>query len=153
MNCPACSTVMVTARATNFGEDYWYCQSCKKELAELTPPPAAAVKVQEKCACTDLFVCPPCLKVLTKDLDDVFGPGRKFMTLLHEIEHAVSSLYTHGGVLPTKIILSDMQYAWLLHNIKFCHEWLEERIKRKEFIDWRKIPLERTAFGTVLAAP
>lgn len=35
MQCPKCSSDMVTARATNFGDDYWYCQGCKKELAEL----------------------------------------------------------------------------------------------------------------------
>lgn len=36
MTCPKCSNDMVTARATNFGDDYSYCRSCKKELAEIT---------------------------------------------------------------------------------------------------------------------
>lgn len=35
MNCPQCQTEMVKARATNFGEEYDYCRSCKKELKEL----------------------------------------------------------------------------------------------------------------------
>lgn len=35
MNCPNCKTGMVQAKATNFGDDYWYCRPCKKELAEI----------------------------------------------------------------------------------------------------------------------
>ncbi len=35
MNCPKCSNDMVETRATNFGEDYWYCRTCKDELKNL----------------------------------------------------------------------------------------------------------------------
>lgn len=37
MNCPKCSTEMVKARASNFGPEYDYCRTCKKELAEIIP--------------------------------------------------------------------------------------------------------------------
>ncbi len=37
MNCPACSGVMVQAQATSFGEKYWFCRGCMKELSELQP--------------------------------------------------------------------------------------------------------------------
>lgn len=40
MNCPKCSTKMVKARATNFGEEYDYCRFCKKELKEILSPSA-----------------------------------------------------------------------------------------------------------------
>lgn len=36
MKCPVCSTMMVKARATAYGEEYDYCRPCGKELAELT---------------------------------------------------------------------------------------------------------------------
>ncbi len=36
MNCPTCAGEMVTAKATSFGEEYWYCRSCRKELSELS---------------------------------------------------------------------------------------------------------------------
>lgn len=42
MNCPICSTVMVLAQATSFGESYHYCRTCKKELAEIQISPLAA---------------------------------------------------------------------------------------------------------------
>ncbi len=35
MNCPDCATQMILTRASNFGDDYWYCRNCKKELAEI----------------------------------------------------------------------------------------------------------------------
>lgn len=35
MNCPACNGLMIKARATNFGSEYDYCRTCKKELSEL----------------------------------------------------------------------------------------------------------------------
>lgn len=35
MDCPICNNPMVTARATNFGEDYSYCRTCKRELSEI----------------------------------------------------------------------------------------------------------------------
>lgn len=35
MNCPNCAAVMVTARATDFGSEYFYCRTCKKELCEM----------------------------------------------------------------------------------------------------------------------
>ena len=35
MNCPNCAAVMVTARATAFGSEYFYCRVCKKELSEM----------------------------------------------------------------------------------------------------------------------
>lgn len=35
MNCPQCSNTMVEAKATNFGDTYQYCRTCKKELAEI----------------------------------------------------------------------------------------------------------------------
>lgn len=35
MNCPKCSTTMIKAKATDFGEEYFYCRSCKKELSEI----------------------------------------------------------------------------------------------------------------------
>lgn len=38
MNCPQCSTEMVKAKATSFGEEYDYCRTCKKEHKELVRP-------------------------------------------------------------------------------------------------------------------
>lgn len=38
MNCPQCSTDMVKAQATNFGEPYDYCRICKKEASEMPKP-------------------------------------------------------------------------------------------------------------------
>lgn len=35
MNCPKCANVMVLAKATNFGNTYQYCRTCKKELCEI----------------------------------------------------------------------------------------------------------------------
>lgn len=35
MICPKCANDMIETRATEFGEDYWYCRTCKKEAAEL----------------------------------------------------------------------------------------------------------------------
>ena len=35
MNCPVCLNLMIKAKATNFGEEYDYCRTCKKELSEL----------------------------------------------------------------------------------------------------------------------
>lgn len=37
MECPICDTEMILALATNFGSSYYYCRSCKKELAEMSP--------------------------------------------------------------------------------------------------------------------
>lgn len=37
LKCPQCSTEMIKARATNFGEEYDYCKVCKKELKEMAP--------------------------------------------------------------------------------------------------------------------
>lgn len=37
MNCPQCENEMIRTQATNFGDKYWYCRACKKELAELQP--------------------------------------------------------------------------------------------------------------------
>lgn len=39
MNCPVCANSMVKARATSFGEEYDYCRTCKKELAEMIAIP------------------------------------------------------------------------------------------------------------------
>lgn len=35
MKCPQCNADMISAKATDFGEEYFYCKSCKKELKEL----------------------------------------------------------------------------------------------------------------------
>lgn len=35
MNCPQCKNDMILAQATNFGDKYHYCRSCKKELKEM----------------------------------------------------------------------------------------------------------------------
>lgn len=35
MNCPKCSDSMVKARATTYGDEYFYCRNCKKELSEM----------------------------------------------------------------------------------------------------------------------
>lgn len=35
MTCPICFDDMVVAQATNFGAEYHYCRTCKKELSEL----------------------------------------------------------------------------------------------------------------------
>ena len=35
MTCPTCSNDMVKAKATDFGEEYDYCRTCKKELKEM----------------------------------------------------------------------------------------------------------------------
>ncbi len=35
MTCPQCKNLMVKAKATNFGEEYDYCRTCKKELKEM----------------------------------------------------------------------------------------------------------------------
>lgn len=37
MNCPQCAMEMIKAKATNFGEEYDYCRTCKKELSEMVP--------------------------------------------------------------------------------------------------------------------
>jgi hypothetical protein len=39
MNCPTCSTPMIIAQATQFGEKYDYCKYCKKELKEMLIAP------------------------------------------------------------------------------------------------------------------
>jgi transposase-like protein len=36
MNCPQCTAGMVQAKATDFGDSYWYCRACRKELTEMT---------------------------------------------------------------------------------------------------------------------
>lgn len=41
MNCPKCNEQMVTARASSFGSEYYYCRGCKKELAELMVRPVS----------------------------------------------------------------------------------------------------------------
>jgi hypothetical protein len=46
MNCPICKNEMVKARATNFGEDYDYCRTCKKELKELQAQPIYVEEVK-----------------------------------------------------------------------------------------------------------
>lgn len=33
--CPLCGNDLVLAKATDFGETYEYCRSCKKELSEM----------------------------------------------------------------------------------------------------------------------
>lgn len=38
MNCPICDVEMVLARATDFGPQYFYCRTCKKELREMEVP-------------------------------------------------------------------------------------------------------------------
>lgn len=35
--CPECNGEMHEAQATSFGEKYWWCRVCKKELKEMTP--------------------------------------------------------------------------------------------------------------------
>jgi len=45
MECPICDKEMILARATNFGSSYYYCRSCKKELAEMSP---SSPKVEPK---------------------------------------------------------------------------------------------------------
>lgn len=35
MNCPQCSNEMILAKATDFGAEYHYCRTCKKELSEM----------------------------------------------------------------------------------------------------------------------
>lgn len=49
MNCPHCSDMMVEARASQFGEEYFYCRTCKKELAEILVPesPKTGVTLQQ----------------------------------------------------------------------------------------------------------
>ena len=37
MNCPQCNSEMIRAQATDFGEAYDFCRTCKKELKELQP--------------------------------------------------------------------------------------------------------------------
>lgn len=37
MDCPQCKDGMIETKATAFGDSYWYCRTCKKELSELTP--------------------------------------------------------------------------------------------------------------------
>lgn len=39
MKCVECEKDMVQATATNFGEPYWYCRPCKKELSEMIKHP------------------------------------------------------------------------------------------------------------------
>lgn len=83
MTCPQCSNVMVQARATNFGEQYWYCRSCKQELAEMyTLEP---VLTNQEC---DLLLGPPLpgyystglsdlIESIQDQLDDLAGISRK----------------------------------------------------------------------------
>lgn len=52
MNCPNCAAVMVTARATDFGSEYFYCRACKKELCEMVTLEA---RVQEPESFSDAF--------------------------------------------------------------------------------------------------
>lgn len=35
MTCPICGVEMITAKATDFGDPYYYCRTCKKELLEM----------------------------------------------------------------------------------------------------------------------
>lgn len=35
MNCPKCLDDMILTRATDHGDEYFYCRSCKKELSEM----------------------------------------------------------------------------------------------------------------------
>lgn len=42
--CPQCSNDMVDAKATDFGETYKYCRTCRKELKEMQPPAPLAVQ-------------------------------------------------------------------------------------------------------------
>ena len=52
MNCPKCSTQerpveMILTRATNHGDDYYFCRICKKELAEIQAAMAASERLIE----------------------------------------------------------------------------------------------------------
>lgn len=49
MNCPKCSDLMVDAQATNHGEVYKYCRTCKMDLAEVN---ASMPKVINDIPCT-----------------------------------------------------------------------------------------------------
>ncbi len=44
MNCPNCAAVMVNAKATDFGSEYFYCRVCKKELSEMVVLETPAVE-------------------------------------------------------------------------------------------------------------
>lgn len=35
MDCPKCNDTMITAKATDFGDEYLYCRTCKQEFAEI----------------------------------------------------------------------------------------------------------------------
>lgn len=63
MLCPGCGGEMIRTRATDFGPEYDYCRTCKKELAEFTlgevhaelPPIAPELE----CAGGSLYFGPP----------------------------------------------------------------------------------------------
>lgn len=62
MNCPQCSNEMIKAKATDFGKEYFYCRTCKKELAEMSPK-MEKVKPVTKCAhdfYSDTLLCRKC---------------------------------------------------------------------------------------------
>lgn len=68
MNCPTCKNEMVKAKATNFGDEYDYCRTCKKELKEMEAP-CLVVKDVEKLALASTEGLNALWKELYKDYD------------------------------------------------------------------------------------
>lgn len=58
MNCPACKNEMVMVRATDHGDEYPYCRTCKKELSEIQQPARKQRPVgTEECAGPNCEIC------------------------------------------------------------------------------------------------
>lgn len=80
MNCPKCNNTMILTRATSFGEEYQYCRSCKKELAEMQVEPYA---------------------------QPTNVPDAKWYTLLEIGNYFLSN--THGRALEFRVVAHDRQ--------------------------------------------
>ncbi len=52
-NCPRCSNEMVMARATNFGEEYPWCRTCKMELKEIEAAPVEPTRTIGRFSCSE----------------------------------------------------------------------------------------------------
>lgn len=123
MNCPTCSNEMVLAKATEFGEEYQYCRTCRKELKEMLPVAEATVSIgwpgwpqpqRPELECPhrmdySTYICTLCGKP-GSSFDPAYRITYGSIEILKAIGGLVAYSVQHSSRRPGKILMSSVDF-------------------------------------------
>lgn len=88
MKCLQCPNDMIQTRATNLGDDYWYCRTCKKELAEMQVKWVPLARPSASQQALGSVYSPLFLEnKLVQEGDEVYGKLSGLIYLVDSIDH------------------------------------------------------------------